>query len=123
MSIGPFDILVLEEIPGGRNRPAPRQVVRALSASCRQQHPCAPLRITPICPEFVVNGPKLISNAYDIWSINYEFGADGGDATPAAASRALHPGVEREFFIDNVLVRIHWILEMIAVERPCAMGV
>jgi hypothetical protein len=30
---------------------------------------------------------------------------------------------EREIFIDNLLVRIHWIVEMIVVERPCAMGV
>ena len=30
---------------------------------------------------------------------------------------------EREFFIDNLLVRIHLILEIILVDRPCAMGV
>jgi len=30
---------------------------------------------------------------------------------------------EREFFIDNLLVRIHLIIEMILVDRPCAMGV
>jgi len=30
---------------------------------------------------------------------------------------------EREFFIDNLLVRIHLIVEMILVDRPCAMGV
>ena len=30
---------------------------------------------------------------------------------------------EREFFIDNLLVRIHLIIEMIIVDRPCAMGV
>ena len=29
---------------------------------------------------------------------------------------------EREFFIDNLLVRIHLIIEMILVDRPCAMG-
>ena len=29
---------------------------------------------------------------------------------------------EREFFIDNLLVRIHSIIEMILVDRPCAMG-
>ena len=28
----------------------------------------------------------------------------------------------REFFIDNLLVRIHLIIEMILVDRPCAMG-
>ena len=31
--------------------------------------------------------------------------------------------VEREIFIDNLLVRVHWIIEMIVVEWPCAMGV
>ena len=30
---------------------------------------------------------------------------------------------EREFFIDNLLVRIHSIVEMILVDRLCAMGV
>ena len=30
---------------------------------------------------------------------------------------------EREIFIDNLLVRIHLIIEMILVDRPCAMGV
>ena len=30
---------------------------------------------------------------------------------------------ESEFFIDNLLVRIHLIIEMILVDRPWAMGV
>ena len=30
---------------------------------------------------------------------------------------------EREFFIVNLLVRLHLIVEMILVDRPCAMGV
>ena len=30
---------------------------------------------------------------------------------------------EREFFIDNLLVRIHLIVEMILVDWLCAMGV
>ena len=30
---------------------------------------------------------------------------------------------ETEFFIDNLLVRIHLIIEMILVDRPCAMAV
>ena len=29
---------------------------------------------------------------------------------------------EREFFIDNLLVRIHLIIKMVLVDRPCAMG-
>ena len=32
-------------------------------------------------------------------------------------------GLEREFFIDNLLVRIQFIIEMILVDRPRAMGV
>jgi hypothetical protein len=32
-------------------------------------------------------------------------------------------GVERQFFMDNLLVQIHLIIEMISVDRPCAMGV
>ena len=31
--------------------------------------------------------------------------------------------VEREFFIDNLLVQIHSVIEMILLDRPCAMGV
>jgi len=30
---------------------------------------------------------------------------------------------QREFFIDNLLVRIHLIIEMLLVDRPCAKGV
>ena len=30
-------------------------------------------------------------------------------------------GGERELFVDNLLVRIHSIIEMILVDRPCAM--
>jgi len=30
---------------------------------------------------------------------------------------------EREFFIDNLMVRIDLIIDMILVDRPCAMGV
>ena len=29
---------------------------------------------------------------------------------------------EREIFIANLLVRIQFIIEMILVDRPCAMG-
>ena len=31
-------------------------------------------------------------------------------------------GEDRVFFIDNLLVRIHVIIEMILVDRPCVMG-
>jgi hypothetical protein len=34
----------------------------------------------------------------------------------------MHPvKEERDFFIDNLLVRIHLIIEMILVDRPCAI--
>ena len=32
-------------------------------------------------------------------------------------------GVDRDFFLDNLLVRFHWIIEMVLVDRPCAMAV
>jgi len=44
-----------------------------------------------------------------------------GDTVPCRMTRVTLP--EREFFIDNLLVRIHLIIEMILVDRPCAMGV
>ena len=30
---------------------------------------------------------------------------------------------EREFFVDNLLGRIHGIIKMILVDRPCVMGI
>ena len=46
------------------------------------------------------------------------------------AATDMHAGIEmnhtlpeREFFIDNLLVRIHLIIVMVLVDRPCAMGV
>ena len=30
---------------------------------------------------------------------------------------------EREFFIDNLLVPIHLIIEIVLVDRHCAMGI
>ena len=39
------------------------------------------------------------------------------------ADGTVHAHPEREIFIDNLLVRVNWIIEMIVVERPCAMGV
>ena len=38
-------------------------------------------------------------------------------------SISLRDHLMREFFIDNLLVRIHLIIEMILVDRPRAMGV
>jgi len=46
-------------------------------------------------------------------------GAGGGAGADANPSREK----EREFFIDNLPVRIHLIIEMILVDRPCVMGV
>jgi len=34
-----------------------------------------------------------------------------------------HRPSQREFFIDNLLVRIHFVIQMVLVDRPCAMGV
>jgi hypothetical protein len=31
--------------------------------------------------------------------------------------------IERDFFVDNLMVRIHFIIQMILVERPRGMGV
>ena len=33
----------------------------------------------------------------------------------------LRPTRQKEFFIGNLLVQIHFIIEMILVDRPCAM--
>jgi len=38
-------------------------------------------------------------------------------------NRCLRANPEREFFIGNLLVRIHLIMQMIVVDRPCAIGV
>ena len=39
------------------------------------------------------------------------------------AGRDTRPELARDYFIDNLLVRIDLIIEMILVDRPCAMGV
>ena len=31
------------------------------------------------------------------------------------------PGCERDFYMDNLLIRIHSTIEMILVDRPCAI--
>ena len=31
--------------------------------------------------------------------------------------------LETAFFVENLLVRIHLIIEMILVDRPCAIGI
>ena len=45
----------------------------------------------------------------------------GTDEMAAADVLLVHP--QREFFIDNLLVRIHLIIEISIVDRPCGMGV
>ena len=48
----------------------------------------------------------------------------GGQPGVSAGPQVLAPNPkEREFFIDNLLVRIHLIIQMSLVDRPCAMGV
>ena len=42
---------------------------------------------------------------------------------PLAHVVDLHIVPGREFFIDNLLIRIYLIIEMILVDRPCAMRV
>ena len=39
------------------------------------------------------------------------------------SERASPSCTNREIFIDDSLVGVHWIMEMIVEERPCAMGV
>ena len=36
--------------------------------------------------------------------------------------RASRHFLKKEFFVDNLLVRIHSLIEMNLVDRPCAMG-
>ena len=66
--------------------------------------------------------PDLSILDHKTWTLKRER-ARGG----AAHAQRVEPGTpnprEREFFIDNLLVRIHFIIEMILVDRPCAMGV
>ena len=44
-------------------------------------------------------------------------------ALPSASGGGGFIQREREILIDNLLVRVHWIIEMIVEKRPCAMGV
>ena len=45
------------------------------------------------------------------------------DASDSHGLVTIQVSREREFFIDNLPVRIHLIIEIISVDRPCAMGV
>ena len=45
-----------------------------------------------------------------------------GNGSNVVALGAINP-TEREFFTDNLLVRIHLIIEMVLVDRPRATGV
>ena len=49
--------------------------------------------------------------------------APNADVQLRAEFVVCHFSIEREFFFVNLLVRIHSIIEMILVDRPCAMGV
>ena len=51
----------------------------------------------------------------DVWSGN--FFEDGSSDTLLTGER------EREIFINNLLVRVHFVTEIILLDRPCAMGV
>jgi hypothetical protein len=42
---------------------------------------------------------------------------------PTTIPMSALPEREKEFFIHNLLVRIQSIIEMILINRPCAMGV
>jgi len=46
----------------------------------------------------------------------------GGVGSAQKPMRYALPG-EREFLLDNLMVLIHSIIEMISVDRPCAMEV
>ena len=48
-------------------------------------------------------------------------GSESGSYRSRAPSRTRD--LQRDSFIDNLLVRIHLIIEMILVDRPCAIGV
>ena len=50
-------------------------------------------------------------------------GAGRGPGGPLPVGVAAAFQREREIFIDNLLVRVHLIIEMILVDRPCATGV
>ena len=49
--------------------------------------------------------------------------------TPALREESIHPepytlhSREKQFLTNNLLVRIHFIIEMVLVDRPCAMAV
>ena len=61
------------------------------------------------------------------WAFSYERGTPvwQADARRAAKKEARDEfeAAKQVFFIDNILVRIHFIIEMILVDRPRAMAV
>jgi len=59
--------------------------------------------------------------AADVVVGRVSWGGNGAGGVPRDGLRPWYP--ERELFIDNLLVLVHLIIEMILVDRPCAMGV
>ena len=47
----------------------------------------------------------------------------GARAAAAEVNPAPSPQRERDFFIDDLLFRIHLLIKIILVDRPCAMAV
>ena len=69
---------------------------------------CSNFHMIQLCSNFQVRQVCLVPN---------------GENALAAYAGAPPYTLEREFFIDNLLVRIHLIIEMILVDQPCAIGV
>ena len=59
---------------------------------------------------------------YGLWFMVYGLGFRvQGRLLGRVQLRPFAPPAEREFFIGNLLVRIHLTIEMISVDRPCAI--
>ena len=72
------------------------------------------------------SGFRVCGQRLRIWGVG--FLADllvghGGNQLLSVLRPNLRGGKEREFFVDDLMVRIHLIIVMILVDRPCAMGV
>ena len=98
------------------------------------RNPCRPATPTP-CKQFPPLSPPLIPRApspvdWCWWMLRWAAWARSGSVTLHISpdTWARFPGrgaphLQRELCIDNLLARIHLIIEMILVDRPCAMGV
>ena len=114
--------LSLPDLPAERNVPRAHTSIAAraddVSAVLAERHLADFARVRDGAP--VVRGWHVVSIQLEISLLVH--GADA-ESHAVVLCQADHLRTERGFFIDNLLARIHSIIEIILADRPCTMRV